>query len=193
MTEFAPYAKDNLLFIVVFFIAVAQALTILLTIRREKDVKELHEFVHQQRLHNVELRAWLAGNRSAARHRLNKTKREISEPPARALKASNNKSLGPHISAAAASLSRTAENEAAAQAMKVMDWQRDILAGLRAGLKGSAPQKPVETPSGLPDSIRPDIPENALERTEKAINLLKEETDRARENAATLHATSEKF
>ena len=68
--------------IVVFFIAVAQALTIVLTIRREKDVKELREFVDRQRLHNVKLTAWLAGNKSAARQRPKKSKRETTGEPA---------------------------------------------------------------------------------------------------------------
>ena len=56
----------------VIAIAVAQVLTILLTIGRERDVKELRELVKelrelvdQQRLRIVELRAWLAGRNAA--------------------------------------------------------------------------------------------------------------------------------
>jgi len=178
VTEIAPYAKDNLCLILVFCIAIAQALTILLTIRRERDVKELREFVDHQRLHNVKLTAWLAGNRSAASHRLKKPKREKSatgEP-----KANNNKLLGPPKSPVAPSQPRIAENEAA--------WQRDILAGLRTGLKSSARDGSAKTPNGLPDTIRQN-PEKALERTEKAIELLREETDKAREDA-NLHGIS---
>jgi hypothetical protein len=47
-------------------LAVAQALTILLTFRRERDIKELRELVDEQKLHIVELRAGLA-RRNAAR------------------------------------------------------------------------------------------------------------------------------
>ena len=43
--------------IIVMGIAVVQALTILLTFRRERDVKELRELVDEQRLRLAELRA----------------------------------------------------------------------------------------------------------------------------------------
>jgi hypothetical protein len=186
VTEFAPYAKDNLFFMVVFFIAVAQAMTILLTIRREKDVKELRELFDAQRLHNVELKALLVG-RSTAWPRLKKSKRETrGEAPTRDPIANNNKSSELTISPVATSPSRTAENEAA-RAMKVIDWQREIIAGLRAGLKGIAPEESTITPNGLPDTSRPNTPEDELERTAKATNWLKEEADKARENVTNLH------
>ena len=51
---------DTVAIIVVFLIAIAQALTILLTIRQEKDIKELGRLVDGQRLQIVELKAWLA-------------------------------------------------------------------------------------------------------------------------------------
>ena len=51
---------DTVAIIVVFLIAIAQALTILLTIRQEKDIKELGRLVDEQRLQIVELKAWLA-------------------------------------------------------------------------------------------------------------------------------------
>ena len=93
--------------VTVIAIAVAQALTILLTLGRERDIKELRELVNElrqvvdeQRLRIVELRAWLAGRNAA--------QPSLSKAP-----------------------------EPAAQAMKVLNWQREIVAGLQAGLKGA--------------------------------------------------------
>jgi hypothetical protein len=48
----------------VFGLAVVQAMTILLTIRRERDIEDLRELIDQQRLHLAELTAWLAGRNS---------------------------------------------------------------------------------------------------------------------------------
>src|SRR3974390_751623 len=63
-------------------IAVAQLLTILLTIGRERDIKELrkrvdelHGLLYEQRLQIVELKAWLAGRNAAQLSRL-KSKNE---------------------------------------------------------------------------------------------------------------------
>jgi hypothetical protein len=51
---------DTVAIIVAFPIAIAQALTILFTVRQEKDIKELSRLVDGQRLQIVELKAWLA-------------------------------------------------------------------------------------------------------------------------------------
>jgi hypothetical protein len=75
---------DNLT-IAVIAIAVAQALTILLTIGREREIKKLREQLNQQRLHIADMRAWLAGWNAAQRI---KTEREpIREPIANNMKA----------------------------------------------------------------------------------------------------------
>ena len=66
----------------VIAIAVAQALTILLTIRRERDVKELRELVDQQRLRIVELRAWFAGRKAVQPSRIKSQSDPIREPTA---------------------------------------------------------------------------------------------------------------
>jgi len=66
---------DTVAIIVVFLIAIVQALTILLTIRREKDIKELGRLVDAQRLQIVELKARLA-RRITAEPRLAKSERE---------------------------------------------------------------------------------------------------------------------
>jgi len=66
---------DNLVIIVVSLVAIAQVLTIILTIRRERDVKELRRLVDEQRLQIAELKASLA-RRNADRPRPPKTQRE---------------------------------------------------------------------------------------------------------------------
>ena len=159
-------------------IAVAQALTILLTTRRERDVSELRELVDEQRLRIAELRAWLAG-RDAAQPRLPKPEGEpVREPTTNDTRVSV-QPIEPKV----AEQPRAAEDEAV-QAMKVINWQREIIAGLRAGLKETALEKSAIMPSDLPDTSRPNTPEN--ERTAKAINWLKEETEKARDNVTNL-------
>jgi hypothetical protein len=66
---------DTVAIIVVFLIAIAQALTILLTIRQERHIKELGRLVDAQRLQIVELKAWSA-RRNTAQPRFAKSERE---------------------------------------------------------------------------------------------------------------------
>ena len=174
---------DNLVIIAVFLIAVAQALTILLTIRRERDIKELAGLVDKQRLHIVELTAWLAG-RNAAQPRRPKSEREpVSDPTAGSAKATE--------PATAKDLSATAPTRPpeveAAQAMKVLNWQRHILAGLRAGLKAKevAPPEPAimgspetgTTPKESSDTMRPSVTEDEPNRASKAFRWFKEDAN----------------
>jgi hypothetical protein len=94
-------------------LAVVQALTILLTIRRKRDIKELRELVDEQKLHIVELRAWLAGRNAAPPSRAPepaKMPRDLLEP----------KTIQP----------RTTEDEAA-QEIKVLNWPHKIVANLQ--------------------------------------------------------------
>jgi hypothetical protein len=66
---------DNLT-IAVIAIAVAQAVTILLTIGREREIKRLRELVAEQRILIVEIRAWLKGRMQSAQPRRIKPDRE---------------------------------------------------------------------------------------------------------------------
>src|SRR5450759_5441631 len=66
---------DNLV-IAVIAIAVVQALTILLTIGREREIKRLRELVAEQRILIVEIRAWLTGRMQSAKTRRIKPDRE---------------------------------------------------------------------------------------------------------------------
>jgi hypothetical protein len=167
---------DNLVIIVVFLIAIAQALTILLTIRREGDIRELDKLVKEQRLQVVELKAWLGG-RNAAQPRLTKSEREpTSEPIANNAKESEPASTPRGL---AEPLSPNPAVGDAAQMMKVLNWQREIIGRLRAELKAAVPPEPAITPKELADTPSPT--ENEFERTTNVINWLKQDIDSARE------------
>ena len=183
--------------VTIIAIAVAQVLTILLTIGRERDIKELRERVDEQRLHLVELRAWLAG-RNAAQLSLMKSEREpVREPIADIIKASEPaiapKDLPEPIQP------RATEDEAAQSGQAgvsrpsgqaqwpIEDLQRHV-ARLKAGAPLEVPE-PAITPKELPETVRPSSTEDELERATKAINWLKEESDKAREVGASLHDT----
>jgi hypothetical protein len=227
-------------------IAVAQVLTILLTIGRERDIKALREHLNElrahldeQRLRIVELRAWLAGRSAAQPSRIKSESEPLSEPITSNIRAPEPVVIPKDL--AETIQPRTTVDEAA-QAMKAQDWSREIVAGLRAGLKGGAPEpaitpkdlsdtirpgategetkafrwfkgdadepreiveareivaglkggappEPGIAPKDLPDTIRPSTAEDELKRATKAINWLKEDADKARENIASLHAT----
>lgn len=125
--------------IAVIAIAVAQALTILLTIGRDREVRKLRELVNEQRLRIVELKAWLAG-RSAAQPRQTKSepepKREalrapIREPtrePIREPTADSINSPEPAITPKdlPETVQRRTTEDEAAQAMKALNWLKEI-------------------------------------------------------------------
>jgi hypothetical protein len=69
--------------------------------------------------------------------------------------------------------SHTIEGDAA-QMLKVLNWQREIIAGLRSGLKETAPPEPVTSPKDPSDTAT----EGDLERTTNVINWLKEDAAR---------------
>ena len=66
---------DNLIIIVVFLIAIAQVLTILLTLRRERDIKKLGNLVDEQGLQIVGLKAQLV-HRNTRQSRPARSERE---------------------------------------------------------------------------------------------------------------------
>jgi hypothetical protein len=114
--------RTSILEVAVFGLAIVQALTILLTARRERDVNELRELVDEQRLRLAELRAWLAG-RNASQRRI-APERETNLEPIAGLKASDTgtpprETEQPRIS-----------GDAAAPATKALGWQREVAARL---------------------------------------------------------------
>ena len=189
----------EILEIAVIGIAVAQALTILLTIRRERDVKELRELVDEQRLHIVQLRAWLAGRNSVQRSLIKSEREPVGEPTADIIKG-----LEPAI--APKDLSeliqpRAIEDEAGqsghadsgvGRPSGQAQWPIEELQRHVARLKAGAPSQPAipevpEPEKDSPDTIRPSTTGDELERATKAINWLKEDADKPREIGASLH------
>lgn len=121
----------NVLEVAVFGLAIAQMLMILLTIRRERDVKDLRELVEDQRLRLAELKAWLAG-RSASQSR-----RIASESKPGAEWTANVRVSESGMPLQETKQPRTPEDDAAA--MKALEWQRDVAARLQSGLKPQMP------------------------------------------------------
>jgi hypothetical protein len=193
---------DNLT-IAVIAIAVAQALTILLSIGREREIKKLRELVDEQRLHIVKLSAWLAGRNAQPPQR-----EPIREPIANNMKApepaippkdlpdtfkwfkedadepreiveareivTGLRGRVPPEPAITPQRPSTTEDEPK-RATKAMDWSREIVAGLQAGLQGRALPEPAITPQ------RPSTTEDEeAKRMNKAINSLREDADKAR-------------
>jgi hypothetical protein len=223
----------------VIAIAVAQLLTVLLTIGRERDIKELRGQVNElrgllneQRLRIVALRAWLAGRNAPQPSRISSEREPMREPMANTTEAPEPTIMPKDSPDAIPSTTadgltratnafkwfkedadepreivearqivaglkggalqepavtpgdlpqtvqpRTAEDEDAQT--KKANWSRDILAGLRGGLK-DAPPEPATTTKDSSDTI-PSAAEVEFKRVTKAINWLKEEADNARE------------
>jgi hypothetical protein len=121
----------SVLEVAVFGLAIVQALTILLTARRERDVKELRELVDEQRLRLAELRAWLAGRNASQRRTAPES--ETSLERIAELKASDSgtpprETEQPRIS-----------GDAAASPTKALGWQREVAARLQSGIKAQLP------------------------------------------------------
>jgi hypothetical protein len=55
--------------VAVVVLAIAQVLTLLLTVGRDREIKQLRELVTEQRIHIAELRAWISGRMQGAQPR----------------------------------------------------------------------------------------------------------------------------
>ncbi len=158
----------------VFGLAVAQALTILLTIRRERDIDDLRELVDQQRLRIVELTAWLAGRSSVQPRQITSER----DPMARKVSDSELKPSDLPESKQQA----TPEDEAA-RAEKTLNWQREITARLQECLKGGTlPIGDAKAPEDLPDHQQTSS-EDGLKRTTKTFNWFRKDPNEPREIA----------
>jgi len=172
-------AVTDILEFAVFGLAVVQALMILLTLRRERDIEELREIVDQQRIRLVELTAWLAGRNSSQPRRIRSEREPMADTKVAEPEASSKDSpetVQP----------RTTEDEAV-RAAKTLSWQREITARLQAGLKeGASPTGSPKPREGLP---REDLPHNEqpapaedpLKRTTKKFNWFRQDPDEPRE------------
>ena len=143
----------NVLEVAVFGLAVAQALTIILTIRRERDVRDLRELVEDQRLRLVELRAWLAGRNALQTRRIASGLETRPEPAATTAKAPAS-----GMPAQEDNQPRVTE-EAAARAAKTLQWEREVADRLRAGVQ---PETPAQQAATAADKKRSSIAQDGF-------------------------------
>ncbi len=155
----------NNLTIAVILIAVAQTLTIILTLGREREIRRLRELVTEHRIQIAEIKAWLAGRMQSAQPRRIRTDREpIADDKRVPEPAITPKDLPDTVRPS------TPEDELS-RATKAFKWFKedaDEPREIGAGPKGGTPPEPAITPKDLPDAIRPGATEDELKRATKA-------------------------
>jgi hypothetical protein len=190
----------SVLEVAIFGLAIAQMLTIILTIRRERDVRDLREIVEEQRLRLAELRAWLAGRNASQ-----------SRPIASEGKPDPEWTTNAKVSESGMPLRETSQPRTPeadlARASKDLEWKHEIAARLQSGIQAQQTPTPAEgafkwfkadpnEPPAIVEARRvvngPTYPQNdvspegvtqpntsnvEVERTLRAIRSLKEETD----------------
>lgn len=166
--------------IAIIALAVAQALTILLTIGREREIEQLRELITEQRILIAQMRAWMSGRMQNAQARRIKSDREpMREPNVPAVPPKDS----PDIAQPPTNEDETKE-DAAKRLTKVKPTREPIAEDNKA-------QRPDIKPKELPETIQPrateaETEEDAAMRLTKATNWLKEDADRAREIVAAL-------
>jgi len=138
---------ENIFTVAIVLLAIAQALTIILTLRREGDIRELGKIADEQRLQIAQLAAWLAGRNAGAPRRAKSEPGPASEPIAKTANLS-----GPATTPEDPAQTVQTRKDEAAQAIEIINWQREIIASLRAGLKGA--ELPQPTTSKMPPRER---------------------------------------
>jgi hypothetical protein len=158
----------NGLTIAVIAIAVAQVLTVLLTIGREREIKKLREQLNQQRLHIVDLRAWLAGWNAARQAQIKSDREPIREPIANNMKAPE-PAITPKDLPKTTNLDEAARTvDEAAQALKATTWVKEIESAQRHRMI----PEPIAEPT--PDTTRPRLTEDEIkEEIEDAEKFLR--------------------
>lgn len=129
----------SVLEVAVFGLAIAQALTIVLTIRRERDVDDLRELVEEQRLRLAELRGWLAGRNASQTRRIASERKPQPEPAADVSESTSEMSQ-----------QRTAQPrspEDIARETKALEWRREVAARLQSGIKEIPPTEQAAAPA----------------------------------------------
>src|SRR5579862_2724997 len=131
----------SILEVAVFGLAIAQVLTVLLTMRRERDIEDLRELVEEQRLRLAELRAWLAGRNASQTKKIASERKPDAEPPI-IVKASES----------AMPLEETGQphspEDDVARATKALEWKREVAARLQSSIKAQiAPTRQVARPA----------------------------------------------
>jgi hypothetical protein len=156
--------------IAVVALAFAQALTILLTIGREREIKQLRELITEQRILIAQMRAWMSGRMQSAQPRRIKADREpMRESKAPPVKPPNQ-----------------------------VETREDTTKGLTTAKPTQEPiaekkaQKPEIKLKDLHDTVKPRTPEDetkedATKRLTKVTDWLKEDVAKAREIVAARH------
>jgi hypothetical protein len=156
--------------IAVVALAFAQALTILLTIGREREIKQLRELITEQRTLIAQMRAWMSGRMQSAQPRRMKADREpMRESKAPPVKPPNQ-----------------------------VETREDTTKGLTTAKPTQEPiaekkaQKPEIKLKDLHDTVKPRTPEDetkedATKRLTKVTDWLKEDVAKAREIVAARH------
>jgi hypothetical protein len=170
--------RMNSLVLAVIAIAVAQALTILLTAGREREIKKLRELVNEQRLHIVELRAWMAGRNATQPGRTESERKPIREPIANKVKAQEATKTPEDLSEK--TQPRSIENEAG-RGMAAANLLKEI----QNAQPGRRKPEPIAEPEPTltPNPTRPRLTEDEIK---DAIG----DAAKAREIFAVLHGTS---
>lgn len=163
--------------VAIFGLAIAQVLTILLTFRRERDVKDLRELVDEQRLHLAELRAWLAGRNALQTRRIASERDPEPKANAKASESGMPQETGQPS---------TSEDDVA-RATKTLEWQREVAANLRSAIRAEIPQ--TEQATAPADKKRSSIAEDAFKWFKDDPNEPREMVE-AREIVADLGKTS---
>jgi hypothetical protein len=193
----------SILEVAVFGLAIAQMLLIILTVRRERDIKELRDLVEEQRSRLGELKAWLAGRGASQSRRIASVSKSEAEPIAGVQKAESETPLRE------ANQPRALEDELA-RAAKDLEWKQDVAARLQLGIKeqqtttqpesafkwfkddpNEPPEMaearrivngktylPLDQGSAESPATQPSTSNVEVERTLRAIRFLREEADK---------------
>jgi hypothetical protein len=193
----------SILEVAVFGLAIAQMLLIILTVRRERDIKELRDLVEEQRSRLGELKAWLAGRGASQSRRIASVNKSEAEPIAGVQKAESETPLRE------ANQPRALEDELA-RAAKDLEWKQDVAARLQLGIKeqqtttqpesafkwfkddpNEPPEMaearrivngktylPLDQGSAESPATQPSTSNVEVERTLRAIRFLREEADK---------------
>ena len=166
--------------VIIFAIAVAQVLTILLTFRRERDVRELRELVDEQRVRISEVRAWLAGRNAAQLSRTRSEHEPISEPIA------NSTTKAPEPVTTPKDLPDTTIEKETARVTKALNWLNEVGSAQPRRIKHDGDQPIAEIPTLA------IVPKDPPERPRLTEDEIKEYVgaDKAREIVAVLHGPS---
>ncbi len=179
--------STSVLEITVLGLAIAQALMIILTIRRERDVNDLRELVEQQRVRLVELRAWLAGQNAAQPRRIAPERRPRPEPRADVREAGSEMPPPATGRPPRQPTAPTAEDSSKlfkddpGEPREIVE-ARGRVTGRRKGYRPQAEGQ--DSPESV--AIQPSNADDELDRINRAVTRLKEDLENSSEKTALM-------